>query len=233
MDTIHFEVLAVMADPMDLAGFGEDASLMIATNCVVLPASFPEAVLDIHELLGDVVSGVVRHLLATTRALGAAVQVAGHDIPPDPPIGQMVERRHPPCERQGRLMRKIDRDGEGKVLSNLRHRRDDQQRIIGRNLHRLSQRGVRAAAVDVVHAHHVSQEQTVELSPFEQARKLDPVIQAPVLRRPVARVAPKALGLMPHAVHREGVESKFAGHVSSWAFANVRLIDQYWSTVQN
>ena len=88
----------------------------------------------------------------------------------------------------------------------LGHRRNDQQRIVHRHLHGLTQRGVHVSTVDVVHPDHVRQEQAVELAALEQASEFHPVVQALVVRRAVQRVAPHALGLMAHAVHRERVQ---------------------------
>ena len=100
MDAVDPEVLAIVNDTMDFARIGEDARRAVATQRVLLPTALPKAVLDVHELFGDVVAGVMGDLLARARALGAAVEIAGHDVPADPAIGHVVERGHPARERQ-------------------------------------------------------------------------------------------------------------------------------------
>ena len=53
-------------------------------------------------------------------------------------------------------------DAEAEVLGDRGHRRDEQQRIVDRDLRRLPERGVGVAAVDVVDAEHVGDEEAVE-----------------------------------------------------------------------
>ena len=74
----------------------------------------------------------------------------------------------------GGFVRKVDGGSEGQVLGGLSHRRDHEERVVRRHLHRFTNRGVRAAAIDVVDAHHVGQEETVELASLEQATRARP-----------------------------------------------------------
>src|SRR5439155_6812054 len=63
------------------------------------------------------------------------------------------------------------------------------------------------AAIDVVDAKHVGQEDPVEPAPFQGAGKAGPVIQIGIVRRAVARMRPQARRLVPDAVHLERVEA--------------------------
>ena len=87
MDARHLEVATVVADRMDLRRIGEDAAGAVAENSIVLPASFPQLVADLHIFVGDVVAVVVRALAAKTDILRAAIEIGGDDVPPCAPFG--------------------------------------------------------------------------------------------------------------------------------------------------
>src|SRR5882724_7614214 len=95
-------IVSLMLDAMYFCGIGEDAACAIAQRRVVFPASFPELVDHFHIFVGDIVAVVMPGLLGLAGAFGGAVEIAGHDVPADPSLGEMVERRHPPRERIGR-----------------------------------------------------------------------------------------------------------------------------------
>jgi hypothetical protein len=92
------------------------------------------------------------------------------------------------------------------------HRRDQQHRVVHRHLHAAAQRRVGMAAVDVVHAHHVGQEDAVEQRRLQRAGHLGPVGQGVVAGGLVTRVRPQALLDVADTVHVEGVEQDLAGH---------------------
>ena len=58
---------------------------------------------------------------------------------------------------------------KAEIAGDIGHRRDDQQRIVDRDLHRIFQRATRRALVDVVNTQHIGQKQGVELSPLKNA----------------------------------------------------------------
>ena len=107
MNGIEPVILALVLDAMHLGWIGEDAARTIAQHRVVFPASFPELVDHLHIFVGDIVAVVMRGLLVLAGAARRAVEIAGHDVPADPALGQMVERRHPPRERVGRLVGQV------------------------------------------------------------------------------------------------------------------------------
>ena len=220
------EVFAVMDNAMHLGGIGEDPGLAVAAPRIILPAAFPEAILDRHELLGDVIADVMLDQLAGARAFGAAVEIAGDDVPADPAIGHVIEARHAAREGQRRLVRQVDGGGKGQVLRRLGHRRDDQQRVVGRHLHGFTQRRIGTAAIDVIDPDDVGKEKSVEPAPLEQLRQRHPVAAVLVVRRLVARMPPQPLGLMPDAVHRKGIETEFASQVILPGFPKFRHVVQ-------
>ena len=91
------------------------------------------------------------------------------------------------------------------MLGGSRHGGDEQERIVDRNLRGMRQGGVRVTAEDVVDAQDVGQEQTVEQPPFQRLRERDPGLEAAIVSRAVARVAPESRRLVRDAVHLEGV----------------------------
>ena len=83
---------------------------------VVFPASFPELVDQLHIFVRDVVAVVMRGLLVLAGAARGAVEIAGHHVPADPAFGEVIERRHPPRKRVGRLERQIAGDAEAEMF---------------------------------------------------------------------------------------------------------------------
>ena len=197
---------------MNLVGPREDAIVAVAHHRVVLPASFPQLVHDLHVFVGDVVAMVVRVLRVHPHPLGRAVEVAGHDVPSDPPARQMVQRRHPAREWIRRLERERAGHAKSEMLGDLRHRRNHQHGVVDRHLDALANRGIDVAAVDVVDPEHVGDKQAVEAAALKNPREPGPVFQAGVVARAIARMRPQARRLMHHAVHIERVETNFFGH---------------------
>ena len=91
------------------------------------------------------------------------------------------------------------------MLGHVRHRGDEQNRIVDRNLSRLADRGFGAALIDVVGAEHIGDEQAVEPAPLEQFRQVGPVVELTIAPCVVARMRPQARRLMPDATHVEGM----------------------------
>ena len=212
MDGVEAIVIALMRDAMDLRRIGEDAARAVADRGVVLPASFPELVDHLHIFVRDVVAVVMRGLLVLAGAARGAVEIAGHDVPADAPLGQVIERRHPPRKRIGRLEGEVGSDAEAEMPGHRGHRGDQQQRLIRRRLRRVFERSIRAVAVDVVDPEHVGEEQAVEAAALQRPRQVEPVGQAVIFGGAVARMGPQPRRLVRHAVHGEGVEPDFLGH---------------------
>ena len=205
-------IVSLVPDAMHLRRIGEDAARAIAQRRIVLPASFPELVDHLHIFVGDVVAVVMRGLLVLAGAFGRAVEIAGHHVPADPPLGQMVERRHPPRERIGRLIGQVGGHPETEIFGDRGHRRNQQQRIVGGRLRGVAQRRVRTAAEHVIDAEHIGEKQAVEPPALQRFGQIDPVRQPVIFRRAVARMGPQPRRLMRDAVHGEGVEPDFFFH---------------------
>ncbi len=197
---------------MHLGRIGKDAARTVAQNGVVLPASFPQLVDQLHIFVRDLVAVVMRGLLVLAGAARRAVEIAGHHVPADPALGQVIERRHPSGKRVGRLEGEIAGDAKAEILRHRRHRRDQHQGFIRRRLRGIAQCCVRAAAEHVVDAEHIGEKQPVEPAALQRLRQIEPIGQAVVAQRAVPRMGPEPRRLMRHAVHGEGVEPDLLCH---------------------
>jgi hypothetical protein len=159
---------------MHLRRIGIRAGYAIVNDGVVLPATLPELVHDLHEFVGHGVTFVVRNLIVAAEIARRAVKRRGDDVPADAAIGQMVERRHLAREQIWQLVERSDGDAEAEMPRRRRHGRDRQQRIVGRRLQPFAQGLVGIAAIDVENAERVGNEQTVELPALERLGELDP-----------------------------------------------------------
>ena len=192
MQAVKLEVWAVVSNLAHAIGSGEHAGNRIGDYGVVRPTSLPELVDDLHIVLGHRIAFVVRPLSALPRSLCGAVEIAGDDVPTDAAVGQMIERRHASGEGKRRLVGKRHRDAEAEMLGDGGHGGDEQQRIVDGRLRRVLQRGVGASAEHVVDAQHVGQEEPVEQAALERLRQLNPTIEAAIVSRAIARMAPKS-----------------------------------------
>ena len=165
MDGLELEMPARMVDHTDLGGIGIDPCPTVGPHGIVVPALRPQPLDEAHVFLGDLVTVVMRRLAVTAIGTRRAVEIAGHHIPADTAFGEMVERRHSPCETIGRLVGEVYRDTKAKVLRNLGHCGHQQHRIVYGHLNAMRQRCIRASAKDVIGAQHVGDEDAVEQAP--------------------------------------------------------------------
>ena len=185
---------------------GVDSARRVADDGAVLPRVLPELVDHIHIFVGAVIALVVREVVFKPEIVERVLQVRGHDIPGDAPIGQVVQRREQLGGVIGREIGRAVGAGEAQVARRRRHGGDDQGRVVAGDLHRLLDRGVGRALVDVVGAVHVGQEQGVEKAALKRARQLGPVVDVAIaVLRAGGRVAPLAVRMMIHAALRERV----------------------------
>ena len=196
------------------AGSAKSRDGAVAQHGAVFPASFPKLVDHLHVFLGHVVAAVVLRLLRQAHAARGAVEIAGDDVPADAPLGQVIERRHAAGEGIGRLVGQIAGDAKAEVLRGVGHRRDQQQRIVHRDLHGVADRGIGLPLKHVVDAEDVGQEQSIEQAALQRPRQRHPVIEIGVVHRAIARMRPHAVLDVADAVHVERVEADFAGHVT-------------------
>src|ERR1700733_11613400 len=136
----------------------------------------------------------------------------------------MVERRHAPGESERRFVGEIHRHAEAKVLRRLGHGRHEQQGIVDWRLGAMRQRRIGVAAKDVIDAEHIGKEYSVETAALQSPGEFDPIIQANIVARPIAWMAPESRRLMHEAIHLKRVEADFPGHVRSGCLSRARQI---------
>ena len=85
MQRVEAVVLAIVVNPAHAVGAGEDAGRCVGDDGIVAPGALPELVDDLHVVLGLRVAVVMRLLAVAAHALGGAVEIAGDDVPADPP----------------------------------------------------------------------------------------------------------------------------------------------------
>jgi len=206
---------AVMLDPANLSRVREDPARAVPHYRAILPALLPKLVDDFEIFVGDIVAVVVRALFGLSMSTRGAVEIASDDIPPNAPLGEMIERGHAAGEKVRRLVSQIRGHPEAEMLGHQGHRRDEQHGIVERNLNPSAKCRVWRAAIDVVGPQDIGKEKPVELPPLEQSGKLGPISEAVVFTRSIGGMAPKAGRLMHGAIHRKGVEENFLGHVTA------------------
>ncbi len=134
-----------------------------------------------EKLLGRLVALVMGAVGFKAHAAGAAVEIAGNDIPADPPAGEVIERREAARQLVGVFVGEVGRDAEAEMFCHQRHRGDQQGRLGVGQLNGVTQRGLRAVAVDVVDAEHVGEEDAVEQAAFGRPGIIHPIVECVVV----------------------------------------------------
>jgi hypothetical protein len=212
MDARNPVVAPLVGDRAHLGRIGENPPVAVAQHGVVGPASLPQLVAHLQIFVGDVVAVVVAGLAGKADVAGAAVEIGGHDVPAGAALGEVVEGREPAGESIGMLERQRGGEPEAEMFRHHRHRGHELERIVDRDLRAIAQRRVEIAAIDVVDAEHVGDEQPVETAALEQLGEFGPVFEILVLPGAIARMRPQAGRLVPDAIHVEGVEPDLARH---------------------
>jgi hypothetical protein len=148
----------------------ELALLDVGNDSIVGPAAFPQPVNDTHIVFGDRITIVVRALTGLTHAFRRAVEIAGHDVPADPALCQVIEGGHPTRERERRFVGERDGYAKAEMLGDRRHGRDEKQRIVDRGLRRVTQRRLGTSAKDVIDAQNVGQKQSIKKATLQCLR---------------------------------------------------------------
>jgi hypothetical protein len=174
---------------------GERVGGGVADDGTVLPAVLPQRAGHRHVLVGPVVAGVVVEMLAQPVGVGRA-QVRGDDVPADPAAGEVVQR----AEQPGALVRGVVGGGvgdrEAEVLGHRRERRQQQDRVDGRDLHRVPHGRLPGRPVGVVDTVDVGEEQRVDPGRLQPLGDLSPIRHSTVPgRRPVGRIPPQPFEL--------------------------------------
>jgi hypothetical protein len=199
-------VAPLVRDVPDLGRIGVDAARAVLDHGIVRPTVLPQAVAQAAVLVGHRVALVVLRQTGQTEAARGAVEIRGHDVPRDPATGQVVERADEAREDVGVVLQHRTGETEAEVFGHRGHRRDQEHRIVDRDLRRRSHRRVAAAAVDVVAADHVGQEHGVEATLLDQPRETRPLREIGVVDHAIVRPHPQTWRLVHDAVHVERVE---------------------------
>ena len=209
----HVEILAVVIDLVDLGRVDEHVAIAIARHRVFLPGVFPQLVADLHILLGAVIALVMGHHLAETEVRVGVGQIGRHDVPGHAPIGQMIERREQLGGVVGRKITGAESTGETEMAGDRRHGRNDQGRIVTRELRAIAHRRVTRTTIDAVGAVHVRQEQGVEKAGLEDARQIHPIMDVAIaIERTIERMLPLAYGVMADTALCKGIHVYALGH---------------------
>ena len=206
MQRLHRDVLALVADHMHAVGIGVEAARAVGEHRAILPALLPQLVDRRHVVLGNRVAVVMAALTSLAHGAGGAVQIAGDDVPADPPVGQVIERREPPRHEVGRFITERHRHAEAEIARHGGHGGHEEQRVVRRQLRSPRNRRPRVAAVHIIRSEHVRQKHAVEQPALQQTRQIEPQRQPVELRRPVARMTPQPGRLMNERVHHEGIQ---------------------------
>jgi hypothetical protein len=153
----------------------------------------------------------VLHLRVEAHGARRAVEIAGHDVPADAPLRQMIERRHAAGEQERRLISQVAGHAEAEMRGGVCHRRHQRQRIEQRYLHGIAQRRVGLSLEHVVNAQHVGEEQPVEQPAFQRAGERHPMVERRVVGRMIARMRPHAMLDVADAGHVERVQADLTG----------------------
>ena len=206
--------LADVVDVVDLGWVRVDAALDVADHGVVLPAALEQLVEHIDVLLGAPVTVVVDRQPAVAEVARGVLEIGGDDVPRHPPLREVIERGDAAREVERVLLQHGVREREPEVLGRVGHRRDQQRGIVEGDLQALLDGRVAIAAVTVVGADHVGEEQRVELPALEELRELYPRVKARIVELTGVIAHPLAVVDVRDAVHGEGVETKAAlGHL--------------------
>jgi hypothetical protein len=215
---VHAEPLALVLDGPDLVGVHVDAALVRAHDRVVVPCRVPQGVGHVEELVAAVVAHVVGQLFGQPVVDRGAADVGRHDVPADPPVGEVIERRELACQRHWVVVGDRGRDHEPEPLGDGRQHGDQIGGVEPREpagTQRVRS-GLRRVGAD---RRRVGEEDRVEARPFERPREVLPVPDVLEELRSVVGVAPEpAVRRRPGALDER--QPDVLGHaVTAWASA--------------
>ena len=208
-------MLALVVDFPNFARLREDSSFAIADDGGFVPTPLPKLVGNLHVLVGNVVTQIVRTLLIEPSALCGALEVTRNDVPADPAFGQMIKGRHAAGKLKRRFVRKRPSNAKCQVFSYDSHCRYDKKWIIDRNLRCVAQRRFGRAAIHVIDSKNIGKKNAVKFTPLKNTRQLQPIFQILIGPRTVVRMPPHSRGLMGDAIHIECVQTNLLCHKPS------------------
>ncbi len=210
--TGNLEMGAKVIDVTNFRRVGVDAALAVLDDRIVVPRAFPKFIEHIEVFVRDFITVVVRNLALEAEIARGVRQVGRDNVPGDTTFRQVVERAHPARERKRGLISRRKRRAEAKIPCDRGHGGDDQERIVVRNLHGLTQGSLGAVAETVVGADHVGEKNAVERAVFKELGELSPIREIVEAMAVVARVDPEPVNDMAHAVHLKEIYVKLLRH---------------------
>ena len=204
-DAGHGEVLALVANRVDLGGVSVDAALAVLDDCAVFPGTFPQLVADVQELVGDFVAFVVRDLGGQALVLSSRRQVRSHNVEPDAALSEVVEGGVAASQSVGLLESSGSSHTEAEVLGHCSHCRNLGCGVIHGNLSGTLNGGSGRVLVHVVDANNVSDEHGVKQAALKGLSQVSPVLDGVVLGCTGTRVTPEVEALVTNAGHFECV----------------------------
>ena len=168
------EELAIVVDVAHLIRVDEDVGVGIGLERVRSDRALEQLVHDLHELIGPVVALIVRDLALEPEVAGSGVDIAGDDIPGDSTVGEVIEGGQGAGEQVGLLVGHRGGHAESQRLRGRGHGRDCDEGVEQRELHSPAVRDVGVAAVHVVDAEDVGEEERGESSVFEGLGQVGP-----------------------------------------------------------
>jgi len=79
-----------MFDAMNLRGIGKHSALFVPSHCIMIPASLPKFITNLHVFFRERIPIVVLDLLIEAKVPGSAIQISGNNIPGESAFGQMI-----------------------------------------------------------------------------------------------------------------------------------------------
>src|ERR1700676_214893 len=121
MKTRYFKMFSGMFDAVNLRGISKHPTLPISSHRIMVPASLPKFIANLHVFFRERIPIVVLNLLIEAKIPGRAIQVSGNNIPAESAFGQMIQGRGPPGKRIGMFIGHSAGYPEAEMFRDRRH----------------------------------------------------------------------------------------------------------------
>ena len=166
------EVFALMVHRADFAAVCEHRRVTVEHDGVGLPG-VPELGDEIREFVRKVIAFVVRRLLHMAIVLRSAIVAAGDTVPPDAPLGHVVERVDQPGEQEGRVFGHGQRRDEAEMRGALGEIGDEHGRIELGRAGGITEIGVVRAPERVGHHRRILDDDVIEAGTLQPAGEVE------------------------------------------------------------
>ena len=199
--------LSLKVDPMDLGRVGKDLAVHVHLYGIRLPA-VPQAVARLHVFVGALIAVVVRRQAVQPEVVRLGRRGRRHDIPANPPLGQMIERRQGPGQQKRRVECRGHGDSKAEFSDHRREIGHQCDRVVAGELDRIAHLlGLGAAG------QAVGEKQHVELAALQGADHGFPVLAlVPLVADLLARIDPRQRHMRRRGKERKASEVDLLGH---------------------